>query len=57
VPGKEGKEEADWGKATASLRKAGEVQWEVVLNAGRSVKLMLQYEVAFPTGERVAQVY
>jgi hypothetical protein len=47
----------DWGRATASLRKAGEVQWEVALNAGRSVKLMLQYEVAFPTGERVAQVY
>jgi hypothetical protein len=57
VPGKEGKEEADWGRATASLKKAGEVQWEVVLNAGRSVKLVLQYEVAFPTGERVAQVY
>jgi hypothetical protein len=57
VPGKEGKEEADWGRATASLKKAGEVQWEVLLNAGRSVKLVLQYEVAFPTGERVAQVY
>ncbi|KAH6856889.1 hypothetical protein B0I37DRAFT_396357 [Chaetomium sp. MPI-CAGE-AT-0009] len=57
VPGREGKDEQDWGKATASLRKAGEVQWEVSLNAGRSVKLLLQYEVAFPTGERVAQVY
>ncbi|KAK4097809.1 hypothetical protein N658DRAFT_258570 [Parathielavia hyrcaniae] len=57
VPGKEGKEEADWGRAAASLKKAGEVQWEVVLNAGRSVKLVLQYEIAFPTGERVAQVY
>lgn len=57
VPGREGKEELDWGKATASLRKAGEVQWEVSLNAGKSVKLVLQYEVAFPTGERVAQVY
>lgn len=57
VPGREGKEESDWGKATASLRKAGEVQWEVSLNAGKSVKLLLQYEVAFPTGERVAQVY
>ncbi|KAK4034346.1 hypothetical protein C8A01DRAFT_39170 [Parachaetomium inaequale] len=57
VPGREGKEEMDWGRATASLKKAGEVQWEVSLNAGRSVKLMLQYEVAFPTGERVAQVY
>ena len=57
VPGKEGREEAEWGRATANLRKAGEVAWEVSLNAGRSVKLMLQYEVAFPTGERVAQVY
>ncbi|KAH6631499.1 hypothetical protein F5144DRAFT_511106 [Chaetomium tenue] len=57
VPGREGKEELVWGTATASLRKAGEVQWEVSLNAGRSVKLVLQYEVAFPTGERVAQVY
>ncbi len=57
VQGREGKEEADWGRATASVKKAGEVQWEVVLNAGRSVKLVLQYEVAFPTGERVAQVY
>lgn len=57
VPGKEGKEELDWGRATASLKKAGEVQWEVVLNAGKSVKLMLQYEVAFPTGERVTQAF
>ncbi|KAK4158039.1 hypothetical protein C8A00DRAFT_11095 [Chaetomidium leptoderma] len=57
VPGREGKEELDWGRATASLKKAGEIQWDVVLNAGRSVKLLLQYEVAFPTGERVAQVY
>jgi hypothetical protein len=47
----------DWGRATATLRgKAGEVAWDVVLNPGRSVKLVLQYEVAFPTGERVAQV-
>jgi hypothetical protein len=57
VPGKEGKEEADWGRATATMKKDGEVAWEVVLNPGRSVKLTLQYEVAFPAGERVAQVY
>lgn len=57
IPGKEGREEAEWGQAAANLRKAGEVAWEVSLNAGRSVKLMLQYEVAFPTGERVAQVH
>ncbi|KAK3306502.1 uncharacterized protein B0T15DRAFT_509873 [Chaetomium strumarium] len=50
-------EDKDWGRATAALSgKAGEVAWDVVLNAGRSVKLVLQYEVAFPTGERVAQV-
>ncbi|KAL2267793.1 hypothetical protein VTJ83DRAFT_5070 [Remersonia thermophila] len=47
---------AEWGKAWASLRKAGEVQWDVTLNAGKSVKLVLQYEVAFPAGERVVQV-
>ncbi|KAL2126125.1 hypothetical protein VTI74DRAFT_1642 [Chaetomium olivicolor] len=57
VPGKEGKEEMDWGKASAVLKKAGEVEWQVLLNAGKSVKLVLQYEVAFPTGERVSQVY
>jgi hypothetical protein len=57
VPGKPGKEESEWGRATASLKKAGEVEWAVVLNAGKSVKLLLQYEVAFPTGERVGQVY
>ena len=57
LPGKEGAEGAEWGRATASLKKAGEVQWEVVLNAGKSVKLMLQYEVAFPTGSGVTQVY
>jgi hypothetical protein len=53
VPGKD--TDKDWGKATAVLKKAGEVSWDVVLNAGKSVKLLLQYEVAFPTGERVAQ--
>lgn len=56
VPGKDGKENADWGKATAQLKKGGEVSWDVVLNAGRSVKLALEYEVAVPGGEGVVQV-
>ncbi|KAH6635651.1 hypothetical protein B0J18DRAFT_487702 [Chaetomium sp. MPI-SDFR-AT-0129] len=58
-PGRVGgrKEDKEWGKATAVLRKEGEVQWNVSLDAGKSVKLVLRYEVAFPTGERVAQVY
>ncbi|KAK0620453.1 hypothetical protein B0T14DRAFT_521458 [Immersiella caudata] len=53
--GKEGKEEKDWGKATATLKKAGEVSWDVVLNAGKSARLTLEYDVAFPTGDRVVQ--
>lgn len=56
VPGKHGPENADWGKATATLKKAGEVSWDVVLNAGRSVKLVLEYEMAVPGGEGVVQV-
>lgn len=56
VPGKQGKENADWGKATAHLKKAGEVSWDIVLNAGGSVKLVLEYEVAVPGGEGVVQV-
>lgn len=55
-PGKEGKDEKDWGRASATLKKQGEVSWDVVLNAGRSARLTLEYEVAFPTGERVVQV-
>jgi len=54
-PAKDGKDERDWGKATAVLKKAGEVSWDVVLNAGRSVRLTLEYDVAFPTGDRVVQ--
>ncbi|KAK1759195.1 hypothetical protein QBC47DRAFT_357082 [Echria macrotheca] len=56
VPGKDGKEEKDWGKAVATLKKQGEVSWDVVLNAGRSVRLTLEYDVSFPNGDRVVQV-
>ncbi|KAK3934839.1 hypothetical protein QBC46DRAFT_398835 [Diplogelasinospora grovesii] len=55
VPGKDAKEDKDWGKAVATLKKAGEITWDVSLNGGRSVKLMLEYEVALPVGERVVQ--
>ncbi|KAK0621676.1 hypothetical protein B0T17DRAFT_534761 [Bombardia bombarda] len=55
IPGKLGNGEKDWGKATAALKKAGELSWDVLLNAGRSVKLTLEYEVALPTGEVVVQ--
>lgn len=45
----------DWGTATATLKKAGEIVWDVKLNAGRSVKLDLTYDVSAPTGEGVMQ--
>ncbi|KAK3389710.1 hypothetical protein B0H63DRAFT_103204 [Podospora didyma] len=54
-PGREGKDEKNWGKATAQLKKAGELVWEVQLNPGRCAKLTLEYEVALPAGERVMQ--
>ncbi|KAK7926647.1 hypothetical protein PG985_003645 [Apiospora marii] len=56
VPGREGKEEKDWGKAVATLKKDGEVAWDVTLNAGRMVKLGLEYQCAFPTGDHAVNV-
>ncbi|KAK4457812.1 hypothetical protein QBC42DRAFT_278240 [Cladorrhinum samala] len=55
-PGKEGADGKDWGRAIALMKKAGEVGFEVSLNAGKSVKLVLEYELSLPTGERVVQV-
>lgn len=56
VPGRDGKDDREWGRATAQLKKGGEVCWDVTLLAGRAVKLSLEYEVALPTGENVQQV-
>ncbi|KAK5987362.1 Protein F37C4.5-like protein [Cladobotryum mycophilum] len=50
VPGREMGEDGEWGDATAKLRKRGEVQWDVRLNAGKAVKLSLGYVVSVPTG-------
>ncbi|KAK3985981.1 hypothetical protein QBC44DRAFT_403340, partial [Cladorrhinum sp. PSN332] len=55
MPGKDGADNKDWGRAIAQLRKGGEVGFEVSLNAGKSVKLVLEYELSLPTGERVVQ--
>ncbi|CAK7263954.1 hypothetical protein SEPCBS57363_000836 [Sporothrix epigloea] len=45
----------DWGSAIATLKKEGQVVWDVKLNAGRTVKLDLEYNVSAPTGEGVVQ--
>lgn len=47
-----GKEEK-WGRAVATLKKGGEVRWNVKINPGQSVRLVLEYETRFPSGERI----
>ncbi|KAI0150676.1 hypothetical protein GGR57DRAFT_471172 [Xylariaceae sp. FL1272] len=38
-----------WGKADAHLETGGEVSWDVKLNAGKSVKFVLEYSCAVPS--------
>ncbi|KAH7324966.1 hypothetical protein B0I35DRAFT_476166 [Stachybotrys elegans] len=45
----------DWGSAKAGLNKAGEVSWMVSLNAGKAVKLALEYSVSMPVGDVAMQ--
>ncbi|KAF6785538.1 mucoidy inhibitor-like protein [Colletotrichum sojae] len=54
-PGRGEKEDADWGTATATLRKGGQVEWLVSLNAGKAVKLGLEYVVAMPSGDAAVE--
>ncbi|KAL8791776.1 MAG: hypothetical protein Q9195_005652 [Heterodermia aff. obscurata] len=42
-----------WGKATAKMKKDGQIEWEVKLNPGQGVKLELEYETRFPGGENI----
>lgn len=50
-----GKDDQGWGRATAQLKKGGQVCWDVTLNAGNGVKLVLEYDVTLPAGEAVVQ--
>jgi hypothetical protein len=45
-----------WGSAVAMAKKGGEVAWNVKLNPGQGVKLVLEYEATFPGGETVVGV-
>jgi hypothetical protein len=51
APGRESAEDKNWGKATASLKKYGQISWDVSLNAGKAVKLLLEYAVSMPSGD------
>ena len=42
-----------WGKAVATLKKGGEVCFDLKLNAGQGVRLALEYEAKFPGNETV----
>lgn len=48
-----GKVTEKWGTARATLKKAGEVCWNVKLEPSRGVKLVLEYENRFPSTETV----
>ena len=50
------KGEGKWGKATAKLKKEGEVEWDIKLNPGQGVKLELEYEAKFPSGDGIVGV-
>ena len=45
--------EEKWGRATACIRKNGEIAWKVTLEPSRGVKLGLKYETRFPSAETV----
>ncbi|KAL9027673.1 MAG: hypothetical protein Q9196_003838 [Gyalolechia fulgens] len=47
---------AKWGKASAKMKKEGEIEWDVKLHPGQGVKLELEYEARFPGGEGVVGV-
>ncbi|CAH0002378.1 unnamed protein product [Clonostachys byssicola] len=56
VPGRTFKEEDKaWGRASAHLRKGGQVQWLVYLEPGKAVKLPLEYQVSVPNNEEAVQ--
>lgn len=54
--GKEVDRQVKWGAAEATAKKAGEVAWNVKLNPGCGVKLVLEYDATFPGGECVVGV-
>ncbi|KAK1590309.1 uncharacterized protein LY79DRAFT_580027 [Colletotrichum navitas] len=55
LPAREGKDDVNWGTAAASLKKVGQVNWQVTLNAGKAVKLGLEYAVALPSGDSAVE--
>lgn len=51
-----GKEEK-WGRAVATLKKGGEIRWNVKLNPGQGVRLVLEYEARFPSSDSIVGLW
>ncbi len=51
-----GKGMEKWGRATAMLKKSGEVVWEIKIESGKGAKLILEYEAKFPSSEIIVGV-
>jgi hypothetical protein len=43
----------NWGKGTATMGKVGELKWEITLEKGKDVKLVLEYEAKIPSGQKI----
>jgi hypothetical protein len=48
--------EGAWGKATATLKKNGEINWNVNLEKGGACLLKLEYDTRMPSGEAIIEV-
>ena len=45
-----------WGRATASLKKGGRIEWDVELHKGQACLLKLEYDVRLPSNESIVAV-
>jgi hypothetical protein len=53
---KNGAASSNWGKATAELKKNGEVSWRVKIEGGKAVRLWLEYEARLPSSEGIVGI-
>lgn len=51
APLRENNRDRGWGTASAKLQNTGLINWDVQLNAGKAVKLWLEYSVSMPSGD------
>jgi uncharacterized protein (TIGR02231 family) len=48
--------QSNWGSAVATLKKNGEINWNVKLNKGQSCRLLLEYDARVPSGEVITGI-